>query len=240
MESLDRTIEARIYGDSIMKGTVMDPSCRYHARADELLKGLMAKFNIRFENRARFGSTVEKGLAAVRRDLESKPLECEYAVVEFGGNDCNFKWNEVADDPEREHLPFTTRDAFVDLYTEAVISLQKRNIKTVLMTLPPIDAEKYLSFIAKSGSDPNRILKWLGDTQMIYRFHESYSNLVVKIAKATRSYIVDVRSYFLDKHNYRELICDDGLHPTEAGYGLIIKAFEDFVTGLRAGNIATV
>ena len=223
-----------IYGDSIMKGTVMDASCRYHATMGDILEYFRAKYGVWAENRARFGSTIDRGCRTLQKDME-EGVTGDYALVEFGGNDCNFKWNEVAERPDQEHRPMTEPEVFRKTYLQMIRELQARGIKTVLMTLPPIDAERYLGFIARGGSDPNSILRWLGDVQMIYRFHESYSNMVRSIAEKTRSYLVDVRRYFLDKHNYKELICEDGLHPSEKGYALIVRAFEDFIAALTGG-----
>ncbi|MEG1548498.1 MAG: SGNH/GDSL hydrolase family protein [Clostridia bacterium] len=230
------TIKARIYGDSLMKGTVMDSAYRYHAMVEELLNGFKTKFGIETENRARFGITVEKGLSMLKKDIE-KGLDCEYALVEFGGNDCNFKWNEISVYPDEKHLPLTDPEVFMNTYIDMVTELQARGVKPVLMTLPPIDAERYLEFLGRNGNDPKRILKWLGDVQMIYRFHESYSNMIRKIAQRTKSYLVDVREYFLDKHNYRDLMSIDGLHPTEEGYRLVIKAFEDFAASISTNPV---
>ena len=42
--------------------------------------------------------------------------------------------------------------------------------------------------------------------------------------------LVDVRSYFLDQPRFRDLICIDGVHPSEAGYKLIFQAFTDFIS----------
>lgn len=98
------------------------------------------------------------------------------------------------------------------------------------MTLPPIDAERYLAFLGRNGNDPKQILRWLGDVQRIYRFHESYSNAIVRIAEETGCPLVDVRSYFLDQPRFRDLICIDGVHPSEAGYKLIFQAFTDFIS----------
>ena len=38
------------------------------------------------------------------------------------------------------------------------------------MTLPPLDASRYLSWITRSGPSRERIMQFLGDTQRIYRF----------------------------------------------------------------------
>ena len=56
----------------------------------------------------------------------------------------------------------------------------------------------------------------------------------MKLALRRRFPVVDVRSYFLDKHNYGDLISADGIHPSEAGYALIHRAFDDYLQGAMA------
>lgn len=224
---MEQVKKAVVYGDSLMKGTIMDMSYRYHAVMDERLKRFESRFPVRVTNKSRFGSTVERGYQTVEKDL-SDGLSCDLAVIEFGGNDCNFKWNEVAAAPDREHAPMTERRRFEAVLRQMIAGLRARKITPVLMTLPPIDAELYLSFLKRSGLDCDNILKWLGDVQMIYRFHEGYSNAVKQIGGETGCPVVDVRAYFLDKLRYRELISVDGLHPSEKGYALVEQAFTDF------------
>jgi hypothetical protein len=100
-------------------------------------------------------------------------------------------------------------------------SLLSNGIQPILMTLPPLDAERYLRFIGRLGNDTDAVLHWLGDVQMIYRWQELYSNGVVRLADSLNLPLVDVRSRFLSRRDYRSLIARDGIHLTEAGYGLV-------------------
>lgn len=222
------SIKAVIYGDSVMKGTVIDKAYRYRAIMAENLRRFCERFQVNAENRARFGITVEKGYSLLQKDLE-KGLDCDYALIEFGGNDSNFRWNEISVNPDLTHEPLTNMEDFNKTYRIMINDLREADVKPVLMTLPPIDAERYLQFLDRNGNNGKQILKWLGDVSMIYRFHESYSNAVAKIADETNTPIVDVRGYFLDKHNFRDIMCIDGIHPNEEGHKLVYKAFEDFV-----------
>ena len=38
------------------------------------------------------------------------------------------------------------------------------------MSLPPLDAQRYLNFIGRLGNDTTRILHWLGNVNRIYRY----------------------------------------------------------------------
>jgi len=228
---MQEPIAARIYGDSIMKGTIIDAqSLRYRATIAEYLEPLQQRFHLAAQNRARFGATIERGLQIIRHDLQTEPnLRCDIALIEFGGNDCNFNWSEVAASPDTEHLPLTPRDRFLATYRSIVQTLREKGIRPALMTLPPIDASRYFAFIGKAGNNLHNILHWLGDVQRIYRFHESYSNAVAKLAREEKCDLVDVRAYFLDQPNYKELIGIDGLHPTREGYRLVSQACADYL-----------
>lgn len=56
--------------------------------------------------------------------------------------------------------------------TDMARRLLAAGIQPVFMTLPPIDAERYLREISRRGADQTRVLQWLGDTQRIYRGEE--------------------------------------------------------------------
>ena len=87
-----------------------------------------------------------------------------------------------------------------------------------MMTLPPIDAEKYFRFITRGGLNGEKILKWLGDVQVIYRFQELYSDAVSLLAAKKGLPCVDVRSCLLPDHRFDTLVSEDGIHPTERAY----------------------
>lgn len=230
---MKRAINVVIYGDSVMKGTVLDANYRYHAVMDRYLDRFRERFCVAAKNRSRFGSTVERGRRALEQDI-ADGLDCDYVLLEFGGNDCNFNWGEVSQNPAGQHFPLTPLDRFEQAYLAMLEQLRGLGIRPLLMTLPPIDAERYLAFLARNGNSRANILRWLGDVNMIYRYHETYSNTIAQIAAHTGVPLVDVRSYFLDKRSFLELICMDGLHPSPKGYELIAQAFEEFVARAEA------
>ena len=96
---MKQILRAKIYGDSIMKGTILDAGYRYHAIMNEYLIKLYDRFGIEAENRARFGITVKRGHSILLRDID-EGLDCELALVEFGGNDSDFKWSEISMEPD--------------------------------------------------------------------------------------------------------------------------------------------
>ena len=216
----------QIYGDSIMKAVLVDENFKYRPMAKPLLLQLQQETGLETVNRAHFGCTTDKGQAILQRDLE-KGIQCRAALLEFGGNDCDYNWSEVAADPDGEHLPNTPLQQFLDNLQSMAQALLSRGIQPILMTLPPLDAQRYLDFIGRLGSDKCAVLHWLGDVQMIYRWQEMYSSAIARLAAKLELPLADVRSRFLSRRDYGSLIARDGIHLTEAGYRLVFDEFRN-------------
>ena len=106
-----QTIRAKIYGDSIMKGTVLDCAYRYHALFDRYFRRFAERFNIEVDNRSRFGITIDKGYKLLLQDIEAG-MDADFALIEFGGNDSNFRWDEISRNPEGRQEPLTRVEHF--------------------------------------------------------------------------------------------------------------------------------
>lgn len=220
--------QASIYGDSLMKGVVLDEQLRYHATMGEEIKQFEARFACPVRNRACFGLTIERGLQLLERDIASG-WESRYALIEFGGNDCNFDWQAVAEQPEAEHQSVTPLARFSEVYLQMIQRLQQLQVRPILLNLPPLDAERYYQWICRRiRGDSSGILKWLGEIDVIYRWQESYSQAVEKIADKGRALLVDIRSRFLALPDWRKLIGPDGIHLTRDGYRLLAEGISNF------------
>lgn len=218
------TADVCIYGDSLMKGTIPTEMARYKFTISKYLNEILRKFPLQIINRARFGAPVTKGKVLLKKDLE-RSVTAKFTLLEYGGNDCNFDWNKISAEPEVDHSPTTSLEMFLQTLEDMIDALFRAGSTPVLMSLPPIDSEKYLTRICMDpGCDRNRILSWLGDINMIYRYHELYSNSIVGLAVKKGLQLIDVRSRFLDKRNYKDLISEDGIHPSEKGYDIISQA----------------
>ncbi len=215
-----------VWGDSLLKGIIFDEvRSRYALLKDNCASVLSGLLNVEIVNRAKMGCTVTKGREILVRDLE-KGISCEAAVLEFGGNDSDFYWNEVSADPEKEHLP-KTRLADFEREMESMVSILRTNgIDPVIMNLPPIDSDRYFDFISK-GLDAGNILSWLGEKRVIHDFHAQYSHCLDSIASVTGCTLIDVRSAFLAQPDRSALMCADGIQPNERGHRLIQEVFMD-------------
>lgn len=220
--------QIEIFGDSILKGVIFDKITNKYLTPKETHADRVENFlPVSISNKSRFGCTIDKGDKMLDKTL-NEGVDCDIILLEYGGNDCDFDWKEVSEHPEKEHQPKTPLNIFEKTLRSMINKVKEHGIKPLVMSLPPIDPHKYINWITKDGLSKERILQWLGDVNMIYRFQELYSNTVVKIAYETKCLFVDVRSKFLDKHNFSALLCDDGIHPNALGHKLIEEAFVDY------------
>ncbi len=215
---------AIVWGDSLARGVVYDEKReRYRIVPRPAATMVANELGIELINRSRMGMTTTQGLAALQKDLEYG-LFADYAVLEFGGNDCDFDWKAISESPDQNHNPKTTAELFEKNMKEMIFSIRRAGMTPILVNLPPIHAEQYFHFVARNGLSESNILRWLGDVFHIYRYQERYSMLVARVAKMCECRLLDVRSAFLNLWNSASLFCRDGIHPTEQGQELIGSA----------------
>ncbi len=222
-----------LFGDSILKGIIFGEDKRYHISKDVDWQDIEKQLDISIENCSKMGICVNGGKEKLVKYLDSNP-KIDSIVLEYGGNDSDYYWNQVSLDPNGNNLPKTDLNEFRKDLTNMVELIKQHNIKPILMTLPPIIADKYFDFIISQGNDKNNIKKFLGDIQIIYRRQELYSNEILKISKALNVNLVDVREKFLKTYDITKYYCEDGIHPNKEGQKLIIEAFVDYFKKARS------
>ncbi|MTI96437.1 MAG: SGNH/GDSL hydrolase family protein [Firmicutes bacterium] len=210
-----------VFGDSIGKGVVLHPDQGRYELIKMNVGKLLGVQELKVTNYSRFGCTVSKGLSIIKKH------GCELArftsvFLELGGNDCDFAWNEVAKDPQRQHAPKTPLSEFKRLYRQVIELIRDNGGNPVILTLPPLEPWRFFDWVFR-GLDKDNILKWLGDVDMIYRWQELYNVEVMLLAAKLSVPIIDIRSAFLKCKNYSDLLCPDGIHPNNEGYNLIYK-----------------
>lgn len=214
-----------VFGDSIAKGVIFDSiRGRYIFLKNNITNILSRSQGLKIDNFAKFGCTIETGKKIIEKH-SSELSQYKYTALEFGGNDCDFDWAAVSERPDDEHLPKTPIDSFEELYSEVIDSVASSGSTPVLLSLPPLNAPRYFSWISK-GLNADNILKWLGDVEHIYRWHEMYNLAVLRLAAIKNVPLIDIRKAFLKTKNYMKLYCEDGIHPNEDGHRLI----SDFIT----------
>jgi lysophospholipase L1-like esterase len=229
IEKLKEQCTIVVFGDSISRGVIFDEEKQRHSLLLESFTNLVReKLKGVVYNAAKFGSTIVEGLQRLQDDvLKKKP---DIVLIEFGGNDCDFHWNEIADNPSGEFHPNTDCATFYHLLTGLVTKLNTMDIIPVLVSLPPLDPEKYFSWISRNSDQAKEnILKYIGDISHIYSWHERYNAAILLVAEETKTRLIDIRSAFLQSDDYTQLICRDGIHPNKMGHKVIAEKILQYI-----------
>ena len=220
-----RNIE--VFGDSILKGIQVNAlNKRYHVKNHIDIDMLSKRFSLKIVNRSKIGHTVSKGKSVLDKYLSETP-DCAAILMDYGGNDCDFDWKAISDDPNANHYPKTPINKFVKIYTSIVEKIRENGIRPVMTNLPPIEPQRYFDWFCK-GLNKEAILDWLDGVSTIYRFQEFYSRTVEEIAKNTGAMLVDLRGAFLKERRIGRFLCEDGIHPNTEGQKLITQEFARF------------
>ena len=214
------------FGDSIIKGVVFDGE-KHHTSENNFVSLLSRHMDIPLVNCAKMGHTISDGWQVFER-RRNQLHEGDIAFIEYGGNDCDFPWDEIGNNPEGIHPPRTLLETFKEKYTSLVVTLKKIGVKPILFSLPPLKSEYYFSYFSRNMNDKQKenIMKWLGgNVEFIANWHEHYNLAVYQIGALTSTSVVDISSCFLSHANYNEYICPDGIHPNEMGHRLIATEF---------------
>jgi len=223
-----------LFGDSIFKGVQINPqNMRYHVDNTIDIDMIEKKHFLSIRNFSKFGCTITKGFTLLEKRLKGNEPLCDAIIMDFGGNDCDYDWRAIAKHPDSDHLPHTPLDVFVKTYHKIIALLKEHGIRPIMTSLTPLDANKFFHWFC-DGLDKVNVLKWLGSIDFIYRWQESYSRAVEKIASETNTLIVDLRGAFLQQKKLEHFLCEDGTHPNTEGQKLITQTFLEFIEDAKA------
>ena len=210
-----------IFGDSIGKGVILQSATSRYEIIKMNIEKLFGRNKVNIKNYSMFGCTAAKALSQIKRHA-GELTDYSSIFLEVGGNDCDFAWDEIAADPEKEHVPKTPLKEFKSLYQQIIEEIRGNGGNPIILTLPPLEPNRFFNWVSR-GIDKDNILNWLGDVDMIYRWQEMYNIEVMLLATKMDVPIIDIRSAFLQRNRYWDLICSDGIHPNNDGYNLIYK-----------------
>lgn len=154
--------------------------------------------------------------AAKRFDEAVLAHNPDVVIIQFGLNDQTMRLYE---DP-REMKPYVSQDEYAANLRRFVSELRSRNCRVVLMTPNPMCWTETLERHYPAGpflDAPN------GGNQLLKR----YVKAVREIARTEKVPLVDVFRHFSEYEKktgrkIQELFLDDGVHPNERGYDLIV------------------
>ena len=216
-------------GDSIIKGVLVQSEgerSRYSLADKSIVECCAEKLGGESLNLGKMGCTIETGERILNRYLD-KMSGAQYVLLEYGGNDSDYNWREIAEAPEKEHFPRTRLEVFEQVYERVINKIKEMGAIPLVLSLPPMDAERYFAFFSQKWEDGFRanVMRWLGgSTNTIMSGHELYNLATMRIAQRTGAQWIDVTSGLLKGHNFRAYLCDDGIHPNERGQRVIAEA----------------
>jgi len=218
-----------VFGDSILKGIQLNPlSGRYCVDNNIDVEMLSSRFSLDIVNRSKFGCTVKKGRDLLFKYLDGKP-DCTAVLMNYGGNDCDFDWKAISEDPGAKHEPRTPIRDFIKTYTDMFRKAYDKGIRPVITNLPPLEPQRFFDWFCK-GLNKDNILRWLDGVNTIYRYQEFYSHSIEELARAAGILLVDLRGAFLRETRIGRFLCDDGIHPNTEGQQLITQELARFCT----------
>ncbi len=231
-----------IWGDSILKGVIFDEAAGKYQTTKKCAVNLFKRVfkSVDVKNNSRFGCTAPKAAENLEQSLD-KGFSADVVLLEFGGNDCDFNWQEVSRTPDAEHEPNTPMPLFIVSMKHMVDKLLKSGITPILMNLPPISSERYFDWISRMpGVIGENVLRWLKEKNVIYRQQEAYSHAIEKIAYEYRLNLIDVREAFLQIHDYNNYLCLDGIHLNENGQRILCDTLKNYASNHNVKFLATV
>lgn len=221
-----RNVKITALGDSLTKGVILTEKNRYSVMERSYMDIVSSELDLSIKNYGKFGCTVGFGNDVVDRhsaDIASS----DYTFIEYGGNDCDFDWMEIARSPLEEHKPKTALEPFREQFLKLIERIRNLGSRPVIVSLPPIISNTYFSFFSRSMTEEEKknVVGWLGgDVGIITRWHESYNRSLFMIASQTQTQIIDITTPFdTFRGNINNLYCSDGIHPNEEGHRLIAE-----------------
>ncbi|MFA6866004.1 MAG: SGNH/GDSL hydrolase family protein [Clostridia bacterium] len=213
-----------LLGDSLLRGVILDDDKKYSFTKFVDWEEIQNELNVNLTNISKMGCCSDKGIKIFQNYL-NKNEDVDTVIIEYGGNDCDKKWSKISENCEIIHNAKVNPEDFVNNVGEIIELAISKNIRPILMTLPPICALSYVKWVSY-GLNYNNILKYLhNDPQTVYREQEKYSLLLGEIAQKYDVEIVKIREKFLESLNINSLLCLDGIHPNQYGQKIIVDAF---------------
>ena len=143
------------FGDSVLKGVIIDKersgndSVRYTCLEDNFTTLCGKRLGLDVHNYGKFGSTVDTGEKMMKRHLDAIS-KADFTLLEYGGNDCDHNWEEIAAAPNEAHKPKNDLRTFSLKYKELIDEVSRLGSSPIMLSLTPLDPERYFNHFTGS------------------------------------------------------------------------------------------
>jgi lysophospholipase L1-like esterase len=212
------------FGDSVTRGISLVQGRLRIVKENYpvLLQRTLDKLGIEVLNRGVFNDNSDRLVERLESDvLDTHP---DYVLIEIGGNDCNFRWDEVALHPEADHEPIVPVDRYLENVKKIVNDIRVVGAVPILMNLLPLDPVRYYKHIADIYGDA--ISHWIALCGGIEHWHGMYNRSLQQCINSWNALTIDVRGAFKHAGDLKLLLSDDGIHPTPTGYDVMSRVID--------------
>lgn len=222
-----------ILGDSILMGITLGENDRYvvnKGMGEEIAAGT----GMPLRNLSHMGYTTDRALCRGTVEKLRPQAEGQLVILEYGGNDCDYDWKAISDEPQRLHDCHVPLERFLENYRKLINAVRAVGGVPVAANLMPLDANRYFNWFCKNGVVPKKVLEWLKEVSAIYRWQEMYSVAIEKLARSEHVPVLDLRTPFLMEHDIGANLSADGIHPSPRGQRLLCRAIQTQLPAIAA------
>lgn len=215
-----------VFGDSVLKGVITTPQTTslFDVTENDSLSLAQKELGFELDNRSIYGNIITKGQLKFNKWLE-KGGSADICIIEFGDNDSDYDWPPISQNPDGEYDYKTPLQDYLRILKEMTDSCKKNKILPILASVPALIPERWINSISK-GLNKENIIKFLGgDINKLSQNQELYYKAMQTFASKNKIKLVDMRQALINEDNYADLICMDGIHPSEAGYKLMSQVW---------------
>ncbi len=179
-----------------------------------LQQSLSAQPDFDVVNKGTFNDTSDGLCARLQTDVLS--FHPDYVLIEIGGNDCNFHWDEVALYPDRSHEPNVPLRRYLDNIRKMIEQIRDSGSVPIVMTLVPLDPVRYYATLEKMYGFA--IARWIAICGGIEHWHAMYNQGLLRLIRSLSVSTIDLRTALKSTSDLAFLLSDDGIHPSALGY----------------------
>lgn len=212
-----------LFGDSVAKGIGYDEASQRYIHTDHsFLRLFCAAQGLELLDHARFGCTLAKAQRLAETHWKDAS-ESQATFFMLGGNDCDYDWAAVAQDPNPDRPCSTPMDSFLEGYLDLLARIKMNGGHPVLLSMVPVVSRKYYAWITARHGEAG-IRQFLLFPEHIEHWNERYNLALYQIAGQSGVPLIDLRSPLLARKDIGDFYCPDGIHPNQAGHTLLFKA----------------